>query len=384
MGRGDDRRPGCARPPLTGDEALSLLGRAGMYLDADSPRNAHGLLEFLLADDDPARDSALYFDLLFRLAESCQALCHPEHLEALAPRLFAFWERALGVAEAPDGPAPEWRAVGGGSDEGRPMVDGGIHAGAILARLLIHRAEYEEALRICREAWSRRCPGSPFRRSTLTLYSAEIQALVRIGDTERAEEVASRTLAEAQQCGDPALEGSGRALMANVLKTRGRFPEAQRLYNQAAALHRKGGDYAGVARDHLNRGDLLYRMGLLAESADSYRESRAQALRIGHSLLELRAALGVGLVAARSGDLPEARVELLGCWRRARRNRLPREECLALESLAGAWIHAGKLPHARRALRICRERAGRRAPCGDLAVKTELRLASLELAEGRP
>ncbi|MBU1701027.1 MAG: sigma 54-interacting transcriptional regulator, partial [Candidatus Eisenbacteria bacterium] len=125
------------------------------------------------------------------------------------------------------------------------------------------------------------------------------------------------------------------------------------------------------------------RMGLLEQSLETFKQAHRQARQIGHSTLILRSALGLGMLAARSGDWQEARRLLLDCWRMARRMEMPREECLSLEFLGETLALCGRLPAAHRALNLCHRLATRLAPAGDLVVECTLRFSLLACAESQ-
>lgn len=255
-----------------------------------------------------------------------------------------------------------------------------VRASASLARSLCQQGMYGEALDICRSVHDQL---GPIRDPHLLvpLLLRETDALLRLGDLETAESVATRCLVAAEREGDSQLIASACGQFAQLLRARGRLDEALRLYARSGQHHRKAGDIAGLTRVALNRGALLNRLGRTAESLEAFRDAYRHARAIGHVGSSLRAAIGMGMMDARSGRLQRARARLLRCWRESRRMGMQREECLSLEFLGEALIQLGRVRTARRALSLCRRRASRLAPEGDLVIECDLRLGFLAAAE---
>lgn len=351
-------RRDCA--PLTDTDISQVLRRARIYLDAASPRYAHEVLAPLLeASRDRRWESHLEMEALTLWLETCLA---------------------LGLTTECDSRLPDMEQVCRRSHKG--SVDTYARAVSMLARLLSARGRYAEAL-----DWCARVPGSMLDRAghqaAVDVLARKQEALARLGDFEGAESVAVQIMELAEDADDSALLGNACGLMAWTLRMRGRSPEALRLYIRAARLHRKGGDWIGVARDHLNRGWLLNRVGAPRDASAAFAEARRNARASSQSILELRAEIGMAAAAVRRGRLQNARRRLLATWRRARAMHLPREACLSLEFLGEALALGGRIETASRALALCRRIAERIAPSGDLTVECGIRESLLALLSGR-
>ncbi len=351
-------RRDCA--PLTDTDISQALRRARMYLDAASPRYAHEVLAPVLAESrDRKQGSAGDMEALTLWLEACLA---------------------LGLTQECDGRLPDLEEACRRGQKG--SVDAYVRAVSMLARLLVVRGRYAEA-----GEWCRRVPASVLERAThqsaVGFLARKQETLARLGDFEGAESVAVQIMERAEDADDCALLGNACGLMAWTLRMRGRTPEALRLYLKAARLHRKGGDWIGVARDHLNRGWLLNRIGAPREASAAFAEARRNARASSQSILELRADIGIAASAVRRGRFAQARRRLLVSWRRARALRLPREACLSLEFLGEALALSGRLDSARRALALCRRIAEQIAPSGDLIVECGIRESLLALLEGK-
>ncbi len=346
--------------PLTDTDISQALRRARIYLDAAAPRYAHEVLAPVLAESSEGNQgSAGDMEALTLWLEACLALGLTHECE----------ERLADLEKA-------CRHGHKGS------VDVFVGAVSMLARLLIVRGRYAEALE-----WCRRVPAAVLERArhqaAVDLLARKQEALARLGDFEGAESVAVQIMERAEDAEDCSLLGNACGLMAWTFRMRGRNPEALRLYLKAARLHRRGGDWIGVARDHLNRGWLLNRVGAPREASAAFTEARRNARAASQSILELRADIGIAASAIRRGRIAPARRRLLATWRRARAMRLPREACLSLEFLGEALALGGRLGSARRALALCRRIAERIAPSGDLIVECGIRESLLALLEGR-
>ncbi len=350
-----------------------------LYIDAAAPGYAHDALEELVCSPSWARPKrlqgpALELQILTLYLESCSALGHREHLERYAGRLEDLCMRAWNAR-------CEQFQCERAATAGRIPDDVLVRATALLGRFLIGRGDYETALAVCRRVPEEVVAGAS-GTAALHLHARIQEALARLGDFEGAEAAISRFLGRAESEEDDALRGSAYALLGSALRMRGRLKEAQRMYADAAHLHARGGDYAGTARDHLNRGWLLNRMGLVEEAAGAFRQARDQAERIGHALVALKARNGIAVTEIRSGRPGSARKILLASWRTARRFGLPRQEALALEFLGEALILERRLPQARRALSLCNRLGGWLAAQGDIVAECHIRLAYLALVEG--
>jgi two-component system NtrC family response regulator len=253
-----------------------------------------------------------------------------------------------------------------------------LRAVAVLGRGLCERGEYHRALALGRSVSERTLEASSLR-VVFSYLTMMVSALRRSGQLEEAEAVAADLLARTQRSRDLLLEGHASGQLANILRARGRLREAQQLYARAVNLHREGGDLEGEVRDHLNRASVLNRLGFPGKAREAFAEAHRKAREIGHEVLSLKAAIGMGMVAVREGRWDEARRLLLGTWREARRKGMPREEALSLEFLGELHALRGRLPQARVALRMCLALAERLAPGGDLMVEARLREAILAL-----
>ncbi|MBU1947684.1 MAG: tetratricopeptide repeat protein, partial [Candidatus Eisenbacteria bacterium] len=176
-----------------------------------------------------------------------------------------------------------------------------MRSAAILARILTENGDYSSALEVCQRV-SPDAIATAGPRTAISLLTQETTPLMRLGDLEGAEAKAAEALELAERYGDRALWGNTCGQMASVLRIRGRLEESLKFYSRAEQLHRDGGDLAGIVRDLLNRASLFNRMGLLEQSLETFKQAHRQARQIGHSTLILRSALGLGMLAARSGD----------------------------------------------------------------------------------
>ncbi len=336
-------------------EEILRLRRARLYIDAAAFECAHELLAPGLFDQDgPAPqpelpdDPGLRLGMLSLAAQTCWALGHPEHLATILPRL---------------------------EDLCRPGAElwpeECVRGTAVLAQVLNARGEYGAAATRCRSIPSALLDAcSP--QAASSLLHARFHADLRSGDFDGAEKAVAHSLHLAERTGDLAMEGNARGNMALVLKYRGRLHEALRLYTQAANLHRTAGDYAGTVQDELNRAALLNRIGLLDAACQTYEEAGRKAARMGHRSFLLNAQLGEAAARVRQGDANAGRALALKCWRDARRQRQPRKESLALQSLAEALVLGGHSGRAGRAIAACRRIADRIAPDGDLRIDVEI------------
>jgi transcriptional regulator with AAA-type ATPase domain/tetratricopeptide (TPR) repeat protein len=360
MSRGQQGKPGSSTGPADEVELSASVRRARMYLDAAAPRDAHEILSKIVhtVHLSPVSDE-LELEALTLLLECCLDLGHEDHLGRWGSKL----DRLRGTSQ--DGPA-----------------DAFIRATAVLSRVALTQARVSEALALCLSV-SPELLEAASAQTAIALLSHLEEVHRRQGDLDQAEAAVARALDRAERDGEAALQGNVRGLMAGLLNLRGRFPEALRLYNEAARLHRKGGDFTGMARDNLDRGWLLNRIGLLPECWEAFEEARRYARAIGLPRLTLRAELGLGMIAVRGGDTGAARPLLLSVWRRAGKQRMPREAALALGYWGEAQVLSGRPGQARRALGLYHRLAKRGAPGGDLAAGCEIRLAHLALSEGR-
>lgn len=204
----------------------------------------------------------------------------------------------------------------------------------------------------------------------------------REGNLAAAERIALQAATLAEKSGSDVLLGDALNYLANVLRFRRKVDAAQRLYARAATSYWRAGDAVGRVTSLINRAALLNGLGLLSESAEIFKEAHGAAISVRREISALRARLGMGWVAARGGDSPRARRILLSAWRQARKLEVRRDEALALEYLAEAYLLAGDLEKTRRAVHCCKRLVQRLAPEGDIAIEISIREALLSVAEG--
>ena len=277
--------------------------------------------------------------------------------------------------------------IGCEQDEGQA----GLTARLMIAHAAAGRGEYREA-RGWLEKLESAAPGvdaAGLQRTTASpslVRAALLRGRIEIlsGRDEQAESWALTALDRAQQCDSALLLGDGYALLAILARQRGALGEGNALSAQAEQAYWRAGHLTGRLIVKLNRAWSLGLMGLLDDARRLFREVLTGSQNLDRPATGLRAELGLGWLALRAGELPQARRILLAIWRAARKLNLAREEALALEYLTEAAILQGRLAQARTALSLARRFANRAGGGGDLAVELAVREALLALAGGRP
>jgi len=169
-------------------------------------------------------------------------------------------------------------------------------------------------------------------------YMVRARAEARLGRLSDARQSALAAIELAQQDGATAFLADSYVAFGNVLSTQRSLGAAQRIYAHAATIYWRLGDTAGRSSALLNRASTLLLQGEIELAHTGFRESEAAARRAGRVPTELRAQIGVGAIASRTGDLHSARSLLLRCASEAHRLALAREEVLSLEYLADAYM----------------------------------------------
>lgn len=227
---------------------------------------------------------------------------------------------------------------------------------------------------------------SRLTRTLVKMLIARIEA--RRGSLDASEQAALEAIELAEHSGSDMLLADSLRTLANVLSTRRDLDSAQQILARAAALYWPAGDARNLGSTLLNRGWVLFCQGHLDDSRFAFQEAARIAAELDRSALALRARLGLGWIAARTGDVQEARRLLLRAWREARRAGLPREEGLALEYLSEAYLVASDykvwLAKVRVTVDLGMRIAQRLTPLGDVTLEMKIRQAMLLLAEERP
>ncbi|MCK4306264.1 MAG: sigma-54-dependent Fis family transcriptional regulator [Candidatus Eisenbacteria sp.] len=221
---------------------------------------------------------------------------------------------------------------------------------------------------------------SSWTRARVTLLSGRIEASE--GHNAAAERHGLEAVHLAASAGSESLRGDAFQLLAIIARRRGALEEANALYAKSETHYWHAGDSAGQARVLLNRAWTLGQIGRMSDSTRLFEESLTLADSLQRRSTVLRARLGLGWIAARSGELPTARARLLSAWREARRLELPREEALALEYLSVVYVLSAAGRRAHIALALCERLATRLAPEGDIALEVRICRGLLALAEG--
>jgi tetratricopeptide (TPR) repeat protein len=249
------------------------------------------------------------------------------------------------------------------------------------------RGQFEAAIRCAHRFDSSR---SGETSDLVRMCFANLQARIetRRGNLHEAEAAAMKGLRIAERTESDTCLVEALTTVANVLLNRRDGEGALQMLSRAAAAAWGVRDLVGRMRILQNRGWALLFMGRLNEAEFAYEEARLMAESVGKRATRIRTDLGLGWIAARNGDLGRARRLLLGSWREARREKMVREEALALEYLSEAYLSTHNsgawLPRARRALNLCRRIANRITPSGDITLEASIRTAMLALAEGKP
>jgi DNA-binding NtrC family response regulator len=105
--------------------------------------------------------------------------------------------------------------------------------------------------------------------------------------------------------------------------------------------------------------------------------------RFGHEQSKCRAKIALGNVCRLQGAYEEARKHLMAAYGLATKDRMPREECLALEFLGDVYRDEGKPAEARRYYARGMVIAQRIAPQGDLVMEIQRREGECLALEGR-
>jgi tetratricopeptide (TPR) repeat protein len=127
----------------------------------------------------------------------------------------------------------------------------------------------------------------------------------RLGNSTAAEAIAREATAAAEQSGDArVLAESLLRLGTSVLDSRPQ--EATELYRRALSLFRTAGDLIGEARCHINTGLIRQRSGELAAAEHAYEDALRAANHAHAADLEGTAALDLGVLSMRRGQLDHA------------------------------------------------------------------------------
>jgi tetratricopeptide (TPR) repeat protein len=105
-----------------------------------------------------------------------------------------------------------------------------------------------------------------YSRLELTAELIGARAHERLDDLDQARELATQVLRMADSLGDEDQWASAASSLASILSSLGRYPEALRLRDRAAAIHLRQGDNAALPYDLGNRADLLIRLNRPAEA----------------------------------------------------------------------------------------------------------------------
>jgi DNA-binding NtrC family response regulator/tetratricopeptide (TPR) repeat protein len=348
-----------ATVPESGSDWEALGERARIYLAAGAWESAHDLLWPRLAPHwELPRLPAEALECLCLLLATCSRLDHSDHLARGCD-----WLRQ--AVDAGTLSQPESVALAALSLAHQEAKDG--RYGPARGRL--------DAIPADTLAQS-----SAGTRARIALLRGRIAAVD--GDEREAERQGLEAARCAETAGNEILKGDAFSLLAILARRSGSLGEANALYSKAASHYWRAGDLNGHAVVLLNRAWALGLIGLLPDSKGLFEESLHHATCLGRAGTALRARLGVGWVAVRGGELESARAGLLSVWRAARRAGMAREETMALEYLAEAYILSDAPSKARRAISLGSRLAYRLAPRGDLALELRVKEALLAVAEG--
>jgi DNA-binding NtrC family response regulator len=339
------------------DAWAALCAQARLYLAAGAWRSAHEWLDPHLDALSPGGDIPHHAieALCLRLA-ACARLGHETHVAQAC----ALLQRAQPAAAALP---PEARVLFAHALASEATSAG--RYGEARARLAALPEAVLAATGVC-------------TRARIALLRGHLAAVM--GEERDAEREGLAAAAWALSAGSASLRGDAFSLLAIIARRRGALAEANSLYAQASQVYWHSGNLSGHAVVQLNRAWAVGLIGLLPQSVALFQEALQQANSLGRASTALRARLGLGWVALRTGELTQARARLLAVWRETRRRRMPREETLALQYLAEVGALAGRLPQARVATRCAEALATRLAPEGDLAIEVRIRRGVLALA----
>ena len=289
----------------------------------------------------------------------------------------------------------------------------GLEARALVARVRIARARYQEALEIAAPGLLA-AAGEPRARAAL----AEAAGLARfyLGDLDGAGLAFTAVADAASELGDRALAGRACSLAGMVAQQRGQLDEAVRGYSAALEHARAVSDVHGAAiyaanlgaaladrADHaaalaptaeairdlsrlgrtaelagalFNRGVLLIALGDLAAAERAAERARAASRAPAAPLMQGYASLLEGDLARRQARLPAAVAAYQAGERLFVDAGAAREAELARMNLADALSEGGDFAGAAAALARCRGAADR-----DFALRAELSRARLQVAD---
>jgi tetratricopeptide (TPR) repeat protein len=250
-----------------------------------------------------------------------------------------------------------------------------------IARDEVERGNYTLARRTVSKATVQTDgPVSAWTASYIEMLRAKIE--IREGNLDAAARLALHGASIAETTGSDALLADALTMLGVAAAFQHKHDSAQRICARAATCYWRAGDAVGRSSALVNRASALLLLGRLNDSGEVFREAQRAASSVGRQITVLRARLGLGWIAARKGNAKRARKYLLPAWREARRQRVPREEALALEYLSEAYLLSDNLAKARVAVKLCSRLAERLAPEGDIALEIKIKEAMLFLAEG--
>lgn len=141
------------------------------------------------------------------------------------------------------------------------------------------RALIDEVLPFVRE--------NRYRRLELQAQLIAARVHESLDELDRGREIATQVLQIAELVNDDGQWASTASTLASISTSLGRYPEALRLRDRAAEIHRRQGDKASLPYDLTNRADLLIRLNRRQE-ADAMLTEVEQGIAAGHESFKTR------------------------------------------------------------------------------------------------
>ncbi len=154
------------------------------------------------------------------------------------------------------------------------------------------------------------------------------------------------------------------------------FDKSAKVNSNLALTYRLG-------ENHLHMGITYYKLGIYSDAYSHLQQASKRFEVVNHLQSISRTQLALGNVCRLQGEYVEARKHLMEAYGLATKDRMPREECLALEFLGDVYRDEGKPDEARRYYARGMAIAQRIAPKGDLVMELQRREGECLMLEGR-
>lgn len=181
-----------------------------------------------------------------------------------------------------------------------------------IIEILIHKGEYEEAIRELNSALS-----EAEKRNALVeeqeIYRLLAEAYQKQSKWDEASDCCHKALAISRQLNDLAAEEQILGLLISIDQWRAKFDRALENYKRLIDLNRRVGDEDKVADALKNMGNVYFRKGELNKARELYEKSLGIARRLENIHLEAKCIANIGLIHSHAMRLDEA----LSCYESA-------------------------------------------------------------------